>query len=492
VVLCALAAAGCGRERPPEADLILANARPAAWATGAGLPAAATGHAVSIAVAGGRILAIGDAAVVDRHRGERTAGADLGGAIVVAGMQDGLARPLEAGERLLNDAAGGTLFLDLSDSETEEDAVQRVRLRARALGPAVWILGSGWDERRWVVPRPPDARLLSDIVQYNPVFLVRSDGGSAWVNLKALDAAGLGRVTVPITGADCASVLRRAPALGADERRAAIEAALHQSVAAGVVAVRAVASTGRLGLEDRPAPADAVLGPWRDLARRGRLPVRVSLLVPAPSAAAEAVVAGGPETYPDGGRLEIRGLLLDAAGGGAATADGAAWARRGAAAGFDIVVTTTAREIETARAWLAEARRARAESKGHLVIGAEPGLGEATIAAMAGEGAEVTIVADDTRAAAAAALAERLRAAGVAVQAGTGSGGAPPAALRRFAAGPWTSSLAAGGLADFLVLPAAGESLPADPGAAAALEPLAVRVGGIETFRRGAAARPRG
>ena len=503
-IVLAGASMGCGREPVPEADLILRNARLVSWdaneavrAEGAGTESAGRASA-SIALAGGGILAIGDETTVARHRGGRTTDADLGGALVVPGFEDALARPLESGERWLNEAGGGMIFLDLSEAETAEDAVQRVRQRARALGPGVWILGSGWDERRWVVARPPDARLLSDIVPYNPVFLVRRGGASAWVNRKALDAAGLGSIPVPVAGAECFAILRRAPALSADERRAAVETALGRSVAAGVVAVRAVASTGRLGLEDRAASPGAVLDPWRDLARRGRLPVRVALLVPAPSAAAEALVAAGPESYPGGGRLEIRTLLLDAAGTGTApvtgtAAEGAAWASRGAAAGFDIAVTARdISEIDTALAWLAEARRARAGTGARLVLGAGFGFADLAIDALVGTGVEVVIEAAPADVDAVAALAGELRRAGIAVAAGTGADGPLPAAMRRYAAGPWTSTLAAGGPADFLILPGDAGSFSSDPERAAPLAPLAVRVGGIEVYRRGSAARPPG
>jgi len=522
------AAIGCGREPAPEADLIFRNVRlalpeadKAMGAAGAGTESSG-GATASIAVAGGRILAIGDGASVARHRGGHTGEVDLAGALVAPGFEDALARPLESGERWLNEAGGGTLFLDLSEAETEEDAVQRVRQRARVLDPGVWILGAGWDERRWVVARPPDARLLSDIVQNNPVFLVRRGGASAWVNHKALDIAGLGSVAVPVKGADCAVILRRAPALTMDERRAAIEVALGRSVAAGVIAVRAVASTGRLGVEDRTASPGAVLDPWRDLARRGRLPVRVSLLVPAPSAAAEALVAAGPESYPGGGRLEIRTLILDAAAGGpvstagAAVArgavagkgvvagrgaesateiegDGAAWARRGAAAGLDIVVTARdTTEIDTALAWLAEARRARAATVGHLVLAAGFAFADLAIDALVGAGVEVVIEASPADVAPAAALAGELRRAGIAVAVGTGADGALPEALRRHAAGPWTTALTPGGPADFLIFRGNTGSLPPDPDHAGPLLPLAVRIGGIEVYRSGSAARPPG
>ena len=489
-IVLAGAAAGCGSEPAPEADLILRNARLAPRDAKEAVPGGGAG--ASIALAGGRILAVGDEATVARHRGSRTTVADLGDALVVPGLEDALARPLESGERWLNDAGGGTIFLDLTAAETEEDAVQRVRQRARALGPGVWILGSGWDPGRWVVARPPDARLLSDIVPYNPVFLVRRGGASAWVNRKALDAAGLGPIPVPVAGADCFAILRRAPALTADERRAAIETALGRSVAAGVVAVRAVASTGRLGLEDRAAAPGSVLDTWRDLARHGRLPVRVALLVPAPSAAAEALVAAGPESHPGSGRLEIRTLLLDANGIDPAQGD-AAWARRGAAAGFDIAVTaldTTG--IDTALAWLAEARRARAATGVHLVLGAGFAFADLAIDALVGTGVEVVIEAAPADVDAAAALAGALRRAGIVVAAGTGADGPLPAAMRRHVAGPWTSTLAAGGPADFLVLPGDTGSFSSDPDRAAPLAPLAVRVGGVEVYRRGSAARPPG
>jgi len=321
-ILPALAAAACGGKPPLEADLIL---RHGAIRTGAGTVEA-------LAVKDGLVVAAGTGDAVDRHRGSKTIELDLAGGAVVPGSRVPLADPALIGERLLNEASGGDEYLDLSDAESEEDVVQRARARARTVEPGGWILGRGWDETRWVQPRPPDKRLLSDIVSANPVLLVRRGGRTGWVNKTALDRAGLQGDGL-VEKEALLAVLRRATPLTMEERQKGILAALDQAASLGITEVQAIGASGRLGLRDPLAGEEAILGPWRALARSGRLPVRVSLLVPAPGAAAEAIVSRGAVTAEaDASRLTVR-LLLDPALGAAA----GGWCGRARAAAIEWV-----------------------------------------------------------------------------------------------------------------------------------------------------------
>ena len=319
-ILPGLAMAACGGKPPLQADLIL---RHGAIRTGAGTVEA-------LAVRDGLVLAAGTGDAIDRHRGAKTIELDLAGAAVVPGSRIPLADPALIGERLLNEASGGDEYLDLSDAESEEDAVQRARARARAVEPGGWILGRGWDETRWVQPRPPDKRLISDIVSANPVLLVRRGGRTGWVNKTALDRAGLQGDGL-VEGEALLAVLRRAAPLTMEERQKGILAALDQAASLGITEVQAIGASGRLGLRDPLAGEEAILGPWRALARSGRLPVRVSLLVPAPGRAAEAIVSGGAVAAgADAARLTVR-LLLDPALGAAA----GGWCDRARAAAIE-------------------------------------------------------------------------------------------------------------------------------------------------------------
>ena len=315
LLLCApaaLAPLGCGGQPPLEADLILTGG---AIETGAG-------RVEALAVREGVVLAAGSEGAIDRHRGPKTIGIELKGETVLPGLAVPIADPLLVGERLLNEARGGELYLDLADAESEEDIVQRARARARAAGPGEWIFGRDWDETRWVAKHTPDKRVLSDIVANHPVFLLRAGGDAAWVNQQALGRAGLQGDGL-LSGSAVAAALRKAPPFTVEEKQRAILAALDQAAALGVTEMRAIASGSRFGVRDPEAGEEPVLGAWRGLARSGRLPIRVTLLVSAPGAPAEAILARNPAAGTVAADLLDGAILLDPPSG-----DAAAWCGR--------------------------------------------------------------------------------------------------------------------------------------------------------------------
>jgi len=124
--LLASLAPSCSRGRVVKADLILTHG---VVYRGAGdeTPVEA------IAVSRGRIIEVGDDALVRRHRGSTTPVVDLQGKTVIPGFCDAHVHLLGVGEALMNDTDGGSLYLDLNDSESEEDVVQRARVRARSV-----------------------------------------------------------------------------------------------------------------------------------------------------------------------------------------------------------------------------------------------------------------------------------------------------------------------------------------------------------------------
>lgn len=315
----------CFRARPAEADLILANAVVHTLADG-------DPGATALAIRQGRLLAVGDDDAILVHRGPTTSVVDLKGATVVPGLIDAHVHLLGVGETLLNEATGGSIYVDLSATESEEDAVQRVRARARQAGPGQWVLGKGWNQERWTVKDLPDRRLLSDIVHSNPAFLVRSDAHAVWVNKRALDLAGINARTPDPPGGRILRmsrsgepsgilldrawepVLRVVPRLSAEERASALLLALRGYAERGYTAVHSAGSLGRLGLLDLGAKGDEEADLFRALALSGRMPIRVSLMIPGPSEAAEALLRRGPEIGVAEGRLDIRTIKLFADG----------------------------------------------------------------------------------------------------------------------------------------------------------------------------------
>jgi hypothetical protein len=177
--------------------------------------------------------------------------------------------------------------------------------------------------------------------------------------------------------------------------------------------------------------------------------VRVDLLLPVPSAAADSLLARGPEVHPGGGRLTVGTLLIDATAGNAAD-----WVGRAARAGLGVaLLVRDPVSAQAAAGILAGGRAARADLQGRFIVaaGADPGA--------------------EGRAA--------LQRGGVPIlQEFAGPDDAPPIAIP--ADGSW---LPAGAPADFLVI-----GRDAVTGGVA-LD--ATWVGGVEVYRRKAPAAPR-
>ena len=92
------------------------------------------------------------------------------------------------------------LTLDLSDTNSLEEALDKIR-RFAADNPArPWILGRGWNQEKWGLGRFPTAAELDSAVSDRPVWLNRVDGHAAWGNTLALEATGVTAATADPAG----------------------------------------------------------------------------------------------------------------------------------------------------------------------------------------------------------------------------------------------------------------------------------------------------
>ncbi|MBX7502044.1 amidohydrolase [Qipengyuania sp. YG27] len=89
----------------------------------------------------------------------------------------------------------GALTLDLSDTNSLAEALDRIRAFAAANPDRPWILGRGWNQEKWGLGRFPTAAELDSAIADRPVYLERVDGHAGWANSLALRAAGVDAAT---------------------------------------------------------------------------------------------------------------------------------------------------------------------------------------------------------------------------------------------------------------------------------------------------------
>jgi predicted amidohydrolase YtcJ len=138
--------------------------------------------ASAVTVRDGRITAVGSDATVRDSIGPRTRVIALHGRTVTPGFGDAHVHPITAG---LDRSR-----CDLEGSRGLDAYLGTIATYAGTHPDELWIRGSGW----WMADFPggiPDRADLDRISPDRPVYLESRDGHSAWVNSKALDAAGI-------------------------------------------------------------------------------------------------------------------------------------------------------------------------------------------------------------------------------------------------------------------------------------------------------------
>ncbi|MBN8485227.1 MAG: amidohydrolase family protein [Sphingomonadales bacterium] len=92
------------------------------------------------------------------------------------------------------------LTLDLSDTKSLPEALEKIGAYAKANPDRPWILGRGWNQELWPEKRFPTAAELDAVVPDRPVWLTRVDGHAGWANSKALAAGGITATTKDPSG----------------------------------------------------------------------------------------------------------------------------------------------------------------------------------------------------------------------------------------------------------------------------------------------------
>lgn len=249
-----------------------------------------TPEAEALAVADGRVLALGSTSEIEAFVGEATEVVDLDGRLALPGFIEGHGHYLGLGR--------AQMILDLTGIRSWDEMVDLVAEAAGDAEPGEWITGRGWHQERWD-PAPPDAvegvpphAVLSDVTPENPVHLTHASGHASFANARALELAGIDGDTPDPAGGTIVhdaegqptgllrETAQRIVERAHDEARAGmsdeelqvefetqVRLAGEEALRHGVTTFRDAGSTFR------------DLDGFRDLADRGELPVRLYPMV---------------------------------------------------------------------------------------------------------------------------------------------------------------------------------------------------------------------
>ncbi|MDN3686342.1 amidohydrolase [Cyclobacterium jeungdonense] len=145
--------------------------------------------AEAIAIDGNKIVYVGDQDGVQAFIGPDTEVINLQGKTLTPGWIEGHGHFMGLGYNELN--------LDLSDTKSFQEIVDRVKAAVEKTPAGEWITGRGWHQSKWTespgkeIAGFPLHHALSEISPNHPVFLYHASGHAGFANARAMEIAGL-------------------------------------------------------------------------------------------------------------------------------------------------------------------------------------------------------------------------------------------------------------------------------------------------------------
>lgn len=240
-------------------------------------------HANALAVENETILAVGSDDEILRLRDAEDTVIDLGGKTVIPGFIDSHMHVLGVAEYAQN--------VQLAACRSVEDMLAAIEAyRESHQTPAgKWILGRGWNQDYFDVPRFPTKDDLDKVCPEHPLVMTRACGHALVCNSKALAIAGITADTPQIDGGEfhlgadgtpngifteAAMELIRChiPAPTVEELKESILTAQEALLAAGITS----AHTDDFGRAGAPENYENVIFAYQQLDEEGRLKVRIN------------------------------------------------------------------------------------------------------------------------------------------------------------------------------------------------------------------------
>ncbi len=211
-------------------------------------PSPTPARVTAVAIADGKVQAVGTDAAILKHKGPQTTVVDLQGAFAMPGFNDAHTHMAEAGRQKTS--------VNLVGAHSLAEMQQRIRAYAATAKPGAWLLGGGWDHTLWPGGKLPTRQDLDQVTGAHPAIFARVDGHMAAANSSALTLAGISAETRDPSGAKIdrdssgkptgilretaatAMVYSKVPPPTLEQRRYALGVAIHDALANGVTSVQ--------------------------------------------------------------------------------------------------------------------------------------------------------------------------------------------------------------------------------------------------------------
>ena len=197
------------------------------------------------------------------------------------------------------------LRVDLTGTQSEREAVERIRAFREANGSLEWIQGRGWNQVLWDSNEFPSAQSLDEFFGDTPVWLSRVDGHAGWANGAAMELAGVNAATADPAGGQIIRdaegrptgtfvdnamdlITANIPQLSVQEQAFALRRAMFELAAQGLTSVHDA------GISSTTVDA------YKLLLEEGPLPIRVNAMLAAGDPRLPELLAAGHFASEDG------------------------------------------------------------------------------------------------------------------------------------------------------------------------------------------------